>query len=570
MRPITKVICIGLVFFMSTFLASFEAPGTAPVKGSRGMVVSVDSYATRVGLDILKRGGNAVDAAVAVGLALAVTYPAAGNIGGGGFMMIRMPDTGESIALDFREKAPGRATPDMYLDGKGRVVRNRSYFGHLAVGVPGTVRGFEAALKKYGCLDWKEVMMPAVRLAEKGFQLSAARAESFNRLKKRFKGNREFFKVFSKADGSSFKAGDVFTQPDLARSLRLLADEGPDAFYKGEIADMIVADMQKHGGLISREDLNLYRAREREPVFGSYRGFEIISMPPPSSGGSILIEMLNILEGYRLDRMERTAADTLHLMGEIMKFAYLDRARFMGDADFEEIPVKKLISKAHAREIREKIDLNRAVPSAKIGEDILVLDEAAETTHYSVIDKSGLAVATTYTLNGGFGSGVVAEGTGILLNNEMADFNMKPGYTNETGLIGTAPNTIRPHKRMLSSMCPTFVVKDGWIWLITGSPGGRTIINTVFCVIVQMIDFKLDVQAAVDAPRMHHPWMPDILGMEKGDIPEKTFTMLKSMGHDVRNIAGGQGDAHSIWIDPATGAYHGAADKRSQGTAAGY
>jgi len=570
MRPINKIASVGLAFFMVLALLTFGVPEPAPVTGNQGMVVSVDSYASHVGLDILKRGGNAVDAAVAVGLALAVTYPAAGNIGGGGFMMIRFPETGESVALDFREKAPGKAAPDMYLDESGKVVRNRSYYGHLAVGVPGTVRGFELALQKYGSLTWQEVIAPAVRLAEKGFRLSAARARSFNSLKKKFKGNEEFFKVFSKSDGSGFKAGDVFVQPDLARSLRLLADEGPDVFYKGEIADLIAADMRQHGGLVTRKDLEQYRAMVRKPVVGSYRGYDIIAMPPPSSGGPILIEMLNILEGFRLDCMKRTAADTLHVMAETMKFAYLDRARFMGDADFGEIPVEKLISKAHAREVREKIDLKHAVPSAEIGADILMLDEAAETTHFSVIDKDGVAVATTYTLNGGYGAGVVAAGTGILLNNEMADFNMKPGYTDASGLIGTEPNTIRPYKRMLSSMCPTIVVKDGRTWLITGSPGGRTIINTVCGVIVQMIDFKLDVQAAVAAARMHHAWMPDILGIEKGDISEEVFQALKSMGHDVRKIDGGQGDAHSIWIDPETGRYHGVADKRSRGTAVGY
>jgi len=542
------------------------------VVGKNGMVVSVDEFASLVGIDILKKGGNAVDAAVAVGFALAVTFPAAGNIGGGGFMIIRFPDTEEAVALDFREIAPGKATPDMYLDEKRNYVEERSLFGHLAVGVPGTVKGFELAMEKYGNLKWEDVINPAVELAEKGFKLNKRRADSFNRLNKEFKwGTKEFLRVFSKPDGSEFKEGDIFIQKDLARSLRLIAENGSQAFYEGEIAELIAQDMKKHGGLITKEDLSKYEAFVRKPVTGTYRGYQIISMPPPSSGGTALIEMLNILEGFDLGQKERYAPETLHLIAETMKFAFFDRARYMGDSDFSEIPVKLLTSKSRAEDIRGKIDLKKATPSATMGEEILTIEEAKETTHYSVIDKEGLAVATTYTINGWFGSGVVAEGTGILLNNEMADFNMKPGYTDDKGLIGTKPNLIEPHKRMLSSMTPTMVIKDGKVYMITGSPGGRTIINTVLNVIVNIIDFNMPIQDAIDAARMDHEWMPDLLRLEKGAITEELIESLKAMGHIMKESSRWrQGDAHSILIDPITGLYYGAADKRSQGSAIGY
>jgi gamma-glutamyltranspeptidase/glutathione hydrolase len=543
-----------------------------PVVGKNGMVVSVDKFASQVGIDILKKGGNAVDAAVAVGFALAVTFPAAGNIGGGGFMIIRSPDTGEALAMDFREMAPGKATPDMYLDEEGNYVEERSLYGHLAVGVPGTVKGFELAMKKYGNLKWEDVLEPAIELAEKGFELNQRRADSFNRLNKRFEqGTKEFFRVFSKPDGSEFKEGDIFIQKDLASSLRLIAEHGSQAFYEGQIAELIAQDMKKHGGFITKEDLEKYEAFVREPVTGTYRGYQIISMPPPSSGGTILIEMLNILEGFDLGQKERYAPETLHLIAEAMRFAYFDRAQYMGDSDYSEIPVKLLTSKNHAEDIRRKIDLKKSTPSAILGEEILTIEEAKETTHYSVIDKEGLAVATTYTLNGGYGSGVVAEGTGILLNNEMADFNMKPGYTDDKGLIGTRPNLIEPRKRMLSSMTPTLVIKDNKAYMITGSPGGRTIINTVLNVIVNVIDFNMPIQGAIDAPRMDHEWMPDLLRLEKKAITEELIESLKAMGHMMKESSRWrQGDAHSILIDPRTGLYYGAADKRSQGSAIGY
>lgn len=560
------------LFMVAVFLLSIAChvtEKTEAVPGKNGMVVSVDRYASQAGVDILKRGGNAVDAAVAVGFTLAVTYPSAGNIGGGGFMVIRFPDTGEAVALDFREIAPGKATPDMYLDEEGKYVEERSLSGYLAVGVPGTVKGFELAVEKYGTLSWKDVLQPAIELAEKGFKLTEDRARSFNRLKEWFKGTEEFFRIFSKKDSTPFKEGDLFVQKDLAKSLKLISEEGADAFYKGKIADLISEDMKKNGGLITKDDLASYKAHVRRPVVGNYRGYEIVSMPLPSSGGTVLIEMLNILEGFELGKMERYGAPTLHLIAEAMKFAYLDRAKYLGDPDFIEAPVEMLVSKEYGNSLREKIDADRAIPSAEIGNEILTVEKGNETTHYSVIDKKGIAVATTYTLNGGFGAGVVAEGTGILLNNEMADFNMKPGYTDDEGLIGTKPNLIVPHKRMLSSMTPTIILKDGKTFMITGSPGGRTIINTVLNVIINVIDFRMDIQDAVDSKRMDHEWMPDLLRLEEGAVSEAVKERLKAMGHKIKEIQR-QGDSHSIFIDPSTRMYYGAADKRSKGSAIGY
>jgi len=561
-----------IILILLAYPFSGAAEGNKAVVGKNGMVVSVDKYASKVGIEILKKGGNAVDAAVAVGFALAVTFPSAGNVGGGGFMIIRFPDTKEAVALDFREMAPGKATPDMYLDDKGSYVKERSLFGHLAVGVPGTVKGFELAMERYGSLKWEDVIKPAFELAEKGFKLNKRRADSFNMLNKMFKqGTKEFFRIFSKTDGSEFKEGDIFIQKDLARSLKLIAEHGSEAFYKGQIAELIAQDMKRNGGLITKEDLGKYKASIRTPVTGTYHGYQIISMPPPSSGGTILIEMLNILEGYNLGQMERYAPETLHLIAETMKFAYFDRAKYMGDTDFVEVPVELLTSKRHAEEIREKIDPKKAILSRKMGQEILTLERAKETTHYSIIDKKGLAVATTYTLNGGFGSGVVAEGTGILLNNEMDDFNVKPGYTDDKGLIGTKPNLIEPHKRMLSSMSPTIICKDGKVLMITGSPGGRTIINTVLNVIVNVLDFNMPIQNAVDAIRMDHEWMPDILRLERKGLPNELIELLRAMGHTIgKSLSWRQGDAHSIFIDPETGLYHGAADRRSKGSAIGY
>ncbi len=573
MSKTQKIVAFIIILILTGVSYHCRSDEDKEVVARNGMVVSVDEYASRVGLGILKKGGNAVDAAVAVGFALAVTYPSAGNIGGGGFMVIRFPETREAVALDFREKAPGRATPDMYLDGTGEEIKDRNSIGYLAVGVPGTVKGFELAMEKYGSLGWEEVLRPAIELAEQGFRLNPGRARSFNRVKKSIKrDNQEFRRVFTKPDGSDWKKGDVFVQKDLARSLRMIAEQGAVAFYRGKIAELIAQDMARHGGLITAEDLEHYEAFVREPVTGTYRGYQIISMPPPSSGGMILIEMLNILEAYDLPRMDRFAPETLHLIAETMKFAYFDRAKHLGDPDFEEVPVEMLTSKSHAEQIRQKIDLEKATPSQEMGQEILTAGEGEETTHYSVIDKEGVAVATTYTLNDGYGAGVVAPGTGILLNNEMEDFNVIPGYTDASGKIGTEPNLIEPHKRMLSSMSPTIIVKDGQTFIITGSPGGRTIINTVLNVIINVLDFQMSIQDAVDAPRINHEWMPDRLRLERKGLEDGVIPSLIALGHTIKDSSRPwrQGDAHSILVDPRTGLYHGAADKRSRGSAVGY
>jgi len=546
---------------------------TSAISADKGMVVSVDEYASRVGVETLRKGGNAVDAAIAVGFALAVTYPSAGNIGGGGFMIIRFPDERAPVALDFREMAPVKAAADMYLDEGGHYVKMRSLYGHLAVGVPGTVMGFELASQRYGVLEWEDLLAPAVELAEKGFELTERRARGFNYARERFpKATEEFIKIFTTESGSPFKKGDRFKNKDLGESLRLIARDGSDAFYVGKLAEKISEDMARNSGLITQKDLESYRALERTPISGTYRGFRIISMPPPSSGGTILVEMLNILEGFELGQMKRFAPKTLHLIAETMKFAYLDRARYMGDSDFGDIPVDRLTSKLHAADIRKKIHSDRAIPSSELGKEILTLEEAKETTHYSVIDKDRLAVATTYTLNGGYGAGVVVPGTGILLNNEMADFNMTPGFTDAEGLIGTEPNFIQPHKRMLSSMTPTIIEKKGEVYLITGSPGGRTIINTILNVIINVCEFQMDIQEAVDAPRIDHEWMPDVLNVERKWIPDDVIHALREMGHTFKRSSRlwSQGDAHSILIDPRTGIYYGAADRRSEGAAIGY
>jgi len=558
------LVCLGFLL-----VSSGNEPGQDAVVAKNGMVVSVDEHASRIGVEILKKGGNAVDAAVAVGFALAVTYPPAGNIGGGGFMIIREPQSGKCVALDFREKAPEKSTADMYLDEEAEYVQDRSLFGHLAVGVPGTVKGFARAMTEYGSLSWEDVIAPAIVLAEKGFRLSKKMALSFNGIRSlKNKASKEFLRIFIKPDKSPWKEGDLFVQKELAESLKLIATHGSAAFYGGQIADLIAKDMDKHGGLISKKDLLEYDAVLRKPVIGRYRGYEIVSMPPPSSGGTILIEILNILEGFDLRRMSRFAPETLRLMAEAMKFAYFDRAKHMGDQDFEEIPVAKLVSKYHARNIREKIKTKTVIPSLEIGGEILTSEKGRETTHYSVIDKSRMAVSTTYTLNGGYGSLVVAEGTGVLLNNEMADFNMKPGFTDDQGMIGTQPNQIAPYKRMLSSMTPTIVVKEGKAFLITGSPGGRTIINTVLSVLVNVIDFQLPIQKAIDAPRLNHEWMPDILYLEQRCREKELKEALEAMGYHLKWRR--QGDAHSILIDPETGLFYGAADRRVRGAAIGY
>jgi gamma-glutamyltranspeptidase/glutathione hydrolase len=539
-------------------------PTDLGIASRTGMVVSASDIAADLGASILAAGGNAVDAAVATAFALAVTYPSAGNLGGGGFMVVRTPD-GRATTFDYREVAPEKATSTMYLGLDGNIDRTLTQYGYLAPGVPGTVRGMALAHKKFGKLPWKDVVLPAADLAGRGFPLSASLARGLNSA---VAGNMKRFPAsvaaYGKPAGGMWAAGDKIVLADLAKSLTSIATDGPDVFYTGWIADRIAEDMSANRGLITKADLDKYRARERAPVRGTFLGYEIISMPPPSSGGTALIEMLNILEDQQIQKKPRGSVDALHLIAEAMRRAYLDRARYLGDPDFVDVPVGRLTSKAHAKHVARDIDRTKASKSVDLGQDILTAvraPESDETTHFSVVDKDGMAVSNTYTLEGGYGSYVVAKGTGILLNNEMGDFNKKPGTTNDTGDIGTAPNLIQPSKRMLSSMTPTIVTKDGKLVLITGSPGGRTIINTVRDLVLNVTAWELTGRDAVDAPRMHHQWMPDRLNIEGNGVSDDTLGKLKALGHDVR-MQGTQGSAQTIWFHPLTGTAFGVADKR--------
>jgi gamma-glutamyltranspeptidase/glutathione hydrolase len=536
------------------------------VASATGLVVSTSASASDIGASILQKGGNAVDAAVATAFALAVTHPSAGNIGGGGFMVVRTP-SGDATAFDYRERAPLKATETMYLDAQGKIDRSLTAAGYLAPGVPGTVRGLALAHKKLGKLPWKDVVLPAADLAQNGFRIPAALARGLNSA---VKGSMAKFpaslEAYGKPGGGEWAEGDTLVLKDLAASLKAIATDGPDVFYKGWIADRIAEDMKANGGLISKEDLAAYEAKERKPVRGTFNGYEIISMPPPSSGGTALIEALNILESFDLATHGWLAPETLHLVIEAERRAFLDRARHLGDPDFVQIPVERLTSKTYAKGLARTIDPARASKSVELGADIVTiatdLHESDETTHFSVVDKDGMAVANTYTLEGGYGSHVVVKGAGFLLNNEMGDFNKKPGETNPQGDIGTPANLIKPGKRMLSSMTPTIVTKNGKLALVTGSPGGRTIINTVLAVVLNATAFGASGRQAVDAPRLHHQWLPDRITIEEGAVSEDVLTKLRAMGHDIQ-ARGRQGDAHSIYVDAKTGTIYGVNDKRS-------
>ena len=561
-----SALCLLLtVLLVSQPQAVSQTAADKGVASTTGLVVSVQAMASDVGASILHQGGNAVDAAVATAFALAVTHPSAGNIGGGGFMVVRKP-SGDTAIFDFRERAPLQATRDMYLDARGNINRSLTAAGYLAPGVPGTVRGMELAHKKFGKLQWKDVVMPAVKLAEDGFPLSEALARSLNReLEGPMKSFPASVQAYGKPGGGRWAAGDKIVLKDLGKTLRAIATEGADVFYKGWIADCIAEDMKANNGLITKEDLAAYEARQRTPLTGKFRGYDIISMPPPSSGGVGLIEMLNILENFDLKKYGRMAPETLHLMIEAMRRTYLDRARFLADPDFVKIPVERLTSKEYAKTLASQIDPNKASNSVALGKDIVTLKPVAErdeTTQFSVLDKDGMAVSQTFTLEGGYGSKVVVKGAGFLLNNEMGDFNKKAGETNELGDIGTPPNLIEPGKRMLSSMTPTMVTKNGKLVLVTGSPGGRTIINTVLSIVLGVTEFGMDGRQAVDSVRMHHQWLPDSITFEENSLNASTLARLKEMGHDIRQ-RGRQGDGHSIFVDLTTGIAYGVNDTRS-------
>jgi len=530
------------------------------------MVVSASSIASGVGRDVLAAGGNAVDAAIATGFALAVTYPVAGNIGGGGFMVIRFPD-GRATTIEFREMAPRAATPGMFTDSAGVYSYRVHHESHRAVGVPGTVAGFALAHDKYGKTPWKRLVDPAVHLASDGFDVPTGLAGSLSSALNYFKPYPASIAAYSKS-GQPYTVGEKIRQADLGRTLARIRDQGRDGFYRGETARLIAEEMRRGGGLITEQDLAGYQAKERAPIRGTYRGYEIISMPPPSSGGVALVEMLNILEGFDLAAAGHNSPRYVHLVAEAMRRAFLDRARFLGDPDFVQPPVAHLTDKAYATELRRTIQPDRASPSSPT--QIAQRAESDQTTHYSVVDANGMAVSVTYTLEYGYGLGAVVAGAGFLLNNEMGDFNGKPGLTDSTGLIGTDANLAKPGKRMLSSMTPTIIARNGQLVAVVGSPGGRTIINTVLEVILNQVDFGMGIEQAVGASRFHHQWLPDRLYAEENAFTPETVAALENMGYKV-GMRGAQGTAHSIRIDPRTGARQGAPDRRdSDAGAAGY
>jgi gamma-glutamyltranspeptidase/glutathione hydrolase len=549
------------------------AASREPVRARHGIVASTNEIASKVGVDIMKRGGNAVDAAIAVAFALAVTHPAAGNLGGGGFMMIRLKD-GRTTAIDYREMAPAAATHNIYLDKDGKVLEGEggSVEGYRAAGVPGTVRGMELALKKYGShrLTWTQLIEPARALAANGFTVTYTLARSL-------RGSREYLSKYTETkriylnDGRFYNEGDVFRQPDLAATFARLQQRGPNEFYEGQTARLIVDDLKRHNGLMTMADMRGYVAKERETMRGNYRGYEIVSMPPPSSGGAVLIEMLNILEGYDFKKMDWASSDRYHLMTEAMRRAFADRAEYMGDTDFVKVPIAGLIDKKYAAQLRETINPASASSSEQVKAGKPVGYESEETTHFTVVDAEGNAVANTYTLNNSYGSAVVAKGTGLLMNDEMDDFAAKPGTPNLYGLIQGERNAVAPRKRPLSAMTPTFVLrKDGSLWFTVGSPGGPTIINTVLDVITNVIDYNMNIQQAIDAPRIHHQWLPDELVFEPYGLSGDTQNALLARGHKLAKPRY-LGDAEGIMIEEKTGMRLGATDpRRSDGLAVGY
>ncbi|MFA9500335.1 gamma-glutamyltransferase [Mannheimia sp. E30BD] len=502
-----------------------------PVFAKNGMVASEQGLASEVGLSILRQGGNAVDAAVAVGFALAVVLPNAGNIGGGGFMVLHDAKRGKNLSLDFREMAPLKASRDMYLDKDGNVIDGKSLYTHFSVGVPGTVAGMEYALKKWGTMTLEQVISPSIKLAQEGFTVGPALAATLKQETDNLAKWESTKAIFFK-DGKPLEEGDTLIQKDLALSLEKIAKDGAKAFYEGDIAEKIVAEMEKHQGLISLEDLKGYQVVEREPIEGEYHGYKVVTMPPPSSGGIHLVQILNLLERYPLAEYGSNSAKSIHYLAESMKLAYADRSEYLGDPDFVKIPVRGLTSKKYADELSKGIDEAIAKTASEIKPGKPQPYESDQTTHYSVMDKEGNAVAVTYTLNLNFGSGIVAEGTGILLNNEMDDFSAKPGVANAFGLIGGDANAIEAKKRPLSSMTPTIVMKDNKPWLVTGSPGGARIITTVLQSIVNTIDHQMNPAEAIVTPRIHHQWLPDELRVEEG-LSRDTINLLKEKGHKV-------------------------------------
>nr|VFK54583.1 MAG: gamma-glutamyltransferase 1 . Threonine peptidase. MEROPS family T03 [Candidatus Kentron sp. TUN]VFK57620.1 MAG: gamma-glutamyltransferase 1 . Threonine peptidase. MEROPS family T03 [Candidatus Kentron sp. TUN] len=533
-----------------------------PVVARNGMVSSQQRLASLEGLKVLKEGGNAVDAAVTTAFTLAVTLPRAGNIGGGGFMLINSAKDKNIIAIDYREKAPLGAFKDMFLDDEGNVNKQKSRASHLASGVPGTVHGLVLALEKYGTIPLKRALAPAIHYAENGFSVNHGLADSLKSAHKAMQRSKASLDVFY--DGAQqrfYRAGDILVQKDLAKTLKAIAEKGKDVFYRGWIAKRIAGEMRKNGGLITLEDLEAYEAKIRTPVHGTYRGYDIYSMSPPSSGGVHIIQMLNMLENYPRGFWGHNSARTIHLMAEVMKRAYADRSKYLGDPDFVKIPIDGLISKEYAKLRIESIDLRKASPATTLFPGNPIPYESNETTHFSIIDNMGNAVSNTYTLNFPYGSGITVPGTGILLNNQMDDFSAKDGVPNAYGLIGGRFNAIEPQKRMLSSMSPTIVLKDGKLFLITGSPGGGRIINTTLQILLNVIDHRMNIAEATNAPRIHHQWLPDEIRIEKG-IGLDTRSILRTFGHKAA-LKDSMGSTQSIMFEE--GRFFGSSDPRRSG-----
>ena len=556
------------VFSLSLVTQTFAEGGRTPIYAKNGMVSSASKLASEVGAETLRQGGNAVDAAVATAFALAVTWPSAGNIGGGGFLVYH-GDDGEATTFDFREKAPMAATERMYLGLDGAVVNNSNHFGPLAVGVPGTVAGLYLAHSRLGSLPWEDLVQPAVELAREGIPITYSLQTGFERSASRFRQYPASERKFIKADGSFYELGETWVQPDLAHTLELIRDNGADGFYRGENAERLASFMADIGGLITEEDLAAYAAREREPIRGTYRGYEIVSMPPPSSGGVGIVQMLNILEGFDLADMGHNSSDYLHVLTETMRRAYSDRAEHLGDPDFNEsMPLDRLMDKDYAADLRASIDMTRKSESSP--ELFARAYESEETTHFSVVDEDGNMISMTYTLEFGYGSAIVVDGGGYLLNNELGDFNAVPGVTDERGQIGTAPNLVAPEKRPLSSMSPTIVAQDGKPVFAIGSPGGKTIINTTMQVILNVIDHGFNIAQAIEAGRIHHQWLPDVTSIESNSLSADTLESFQARGHQIRE-RGSQGAAMGVYYDREQNLFLGASDsRRGDGGAVGY
>ncbi|MEJ6522209.1 gamma-glutamyltransferase [Shewanella bicestrii] len=572
-RPLILAIAMALPLLSSPTLHAeepsiFSQMATAqPVWAKHGMVASQEALASRTGIEILKQGGNAVDAAVAVAFSLAVTLPRAGNIGGGGFMLVHLAKENKTIAIDYREMAPSKAKKDIFLDENGDAVTKLSREHGLAVGVPGTVMGMSLALEKYGTMTMAQVTAPAIKMAQEGISVTPDLAVSLAGLKRRMSQWPSTAAIFYKADGSDYQVDDILKQPELAHSLQLIAEKGTKGFYEGETAEKLVKAVQDAGGIMTLADLQHYKAVEREPVRGQYRGYDVVSMPPPSSGGVHIIEMLNVLQQFPIDQFGHNTAQTIHVMAETMKHAYADRSEYLGDPDFYKVPVKQLTNKDYAQKIASQIALNKTTPSTEIKPGNLAPYESDQTTHFSVVDKWGNAVSNTYTLNFSYGSGLVAKGTGILLNNEMDDFSAKPGTPNGYGLVGGDANAVEGNKRPLSSMSPTIVMKDGKPFLVTGSPGGSRIITTTLQIIMNVIDHGLNIAEASNAARVHHQWLPDELRVESS-LNRDTISLLEAKGHKVK-VQSAMGSTQSIMVTDQ--GIFGASDPRHSGSeAVGY